>query len=984
MKKILFVIVLIYGAINHAQQLPEVIPPSPETAALFQYQEYPMDYSTGLPQISIPLCEIRSGELTVPISMSYHASGFKLSDRDGPIARGWSLNTGGAVSRTIHGSTDFGDNVSGNFPFPHPFPTTNIFPNSALNKLAYAERIMHYSGNPSLVTIADFLDAEYDIFSYSMGGKNGKLIFEDINGTKTPRFIPLKPYQVTPLVSNGSLTGIDILDDEGVTYKFFPSERSDAGSTAYAISHIISADKTDTIRYSYVGDIQKRISMEQFIRLEDKYYPEPPNNGPSYKEEIITNTNSSSYQTSRVSQIDFDNGKIVFNLIDGVNDGDEKRIDNIQVLDLNDSIIKTIKFHRSRLHIWPFEAYETSTLDSLTIHDRNDFRIEKYAFDHYETPPISAPSTATSPNFRYIDWWGYYNASGETDMVPRHTNIDVFPANGGSYDLGNINADREPKLNALLSGVIKSVHYPTGGKTELTYGHNKYLSTQSGQVKNGPGLRVEQIAHMNQLGDTITKTFRYGENEVGHGFIELEPILSYMVNENVHIDFDNDNPFEYNTGYRERIYYSGFVPELSELATRPVRYPVVTEYIGTPNKNNGKTVYEYDRIPWGPRPIGPGKWDIPDYNYWNETVLKKKTDFEVRENGNLKTYDIRRETINTYTPSEDFDIKGLHVQRRITATGDPSSTTGNYPESRIATGEPMAGNFGSRDIYFFGEYTIPVGTKHLTSTVEKVYHDDGSTIENKTMYEYNANQLMSRIRQERSNEQTELTLNTLIKYPFDFTGIGVLEQMSDPTVNMLNFRIEESQEKEGKEIKSTKTNYNDWGSTNPMIKPQSIEVKKDPTGYEPLIEFADYDSDGNLSEVSKTDGTPIYYIWGYQGQYPIAKIENFSAAQANAVQSLIDLAINASNIDTDNCRQVDCKEEQLRQALSDLRAAPQLASSMVTSYTYDPLVGITSSTDPRGYTIYYGYDAFQRLKEVKDANGHLVKDYEYHYPGQQP
>ena len=57
-----------------SQDLPKVIQPSPDASALFRYQDYPMDYSTGLPQISIPIYEVKSGSLSVPISISYHAA----------------------------------------------------------------------------------------------------------------------------------------------------------------------------------------------------------------------------------------------------------------------------------------------------------------------------------------------------------------------------------------------------------------------------------------------------------------------------------------------------------------------------------------------------------------------------------------------------------------------------------------------------------------------------------------------------------------------------------------------------------------------------------------------------------------------------------------------------------------------------------------------------------------------------------------------
>ena len=52
---------------------------------------------------------------------------------------------------------------------------------------------------------------------------------------------------------------------------------------------------------------------------------------------------------------------------------------------------------------------------------------------------------------------------------------------------------------------------------------------------------------------------------------------------------------------------------------------------------------------------------------------------------------------------------------------------------------------------------------------------------------------------------------------------------------------------------------------------------------------------------------------------------------------------------------------------------------MITTYTCDPLIGVTSITDPKGYTIYYTYDSFGRLQHVKDAQGNIVSENEYHY-----
>ena len=54
-------------------------------------------------------------------------------------------------------------------------------------------------------------------------------------------------------------------------------------------------------------------------------------------------------------------------------------------------------------------------------------------------------------------------------------------------------------------------------------------------------------------------------------------------------------------------------------------------------------------------------------------------------------------------------------------------------------------------------------------------------------------------------------------------------------------------------------------------------------------------------------------------------------------------------------------------------------NAFIKTYTYDPLVGVTSITDPKGDTVYYTYDGLGRLQYVKDAQGKLLTDYQYHY-----
>ncbi|NHQ68850.1 RHS repeat protein, partial [Elizabethkingia miricola] len=81
----------------------------------------------------------------------------------------------------------------------------------------------------------------------------------------------------------------------------------------------------------------------------------------------------------------------------------------------------------------------------------------------------------------------------------------------------------------------------------------------------------------------------------------------------------------------------------------------------------------------------------------------------------------------------------------------------------------------------------------------------------------------------------------------------------------------------------------------------------------------------------------------------------------------------------DNTQGTDQSEQALVGALDILRNNTALSAYQITTYTYNPLIGVTSITPPSGVREIYKYDSANRLESVKDVNGNLLKEYQYRY-----
>jgi YD repeat-containing protein len=136
------------------------------------------------------------------------------------------------------------------------------------------------------------------------------------------------------------------------------------------------------------------------------------------------------------------------------------------------------------------------------------------------------------------------------------------------------------------------------------------------------------------------------------------------------------------------------------------------------------------------------------------------------------------------------------------------------------------------------------------------------------------------------------------------------------------------------------------------------------------IKYENQTAYGKPQSITYNDSEQIVYLWGYNYQYPIAEIRNATYAQVRDAlggQTVVDRIANANTLSSSDST-----------LIRHLSTNTNLKNAMITAYTYRPLVGVQSITDPRGVVTRYNYDTFGRLQAIIRA-GKQEEAYDYRY-----
>ena len=217
-----------------AQELPKVIPPSPTVANLMQFEEVPVSYYTGQPNISIPFySKAINGDLAINIGLSYNTQGVKINNRSGWTGTGWSLSAGGVISRTVRGLPDEMERNSGLIVGEGVLHNDDYWNYETLTD-SLKQKFLWRSGG----TTQDVYDHQSDLFQFNVLGMSGRFILVKENNTIVPK-----------LLSKNQTLQIDI-DYNTTTYEL----------NAFTI--------TDTNGYIYTFDQKEQVTSQPFLAIE--------------------------------------------------------------------------------------------------------------------------------------------------------------------------------------------------------------------------------------------------------------------------------------------------------------------------------------------------------------------------------------------------------------------------------------------------------------------------------------------------------------------------------------------------------------------------------------------------------------------------------------------------------------------------------------------------------------------------------------------
>lgn len=541
------------------------------------------------------------------------------------------------------------------------------------------------------------------------------------------------------------------------------------------------------------------------------------------------------------------------------------------------------------------------------------------------------------------------------------------------------------------------------------------------------GGRVTAVTSVDSLGHTVKKKYVYSDRIDSVGFRNIPYYIT-----RTSINKNGDKLICGECGHEYKIHDESVFP----LVGNPVDYAHVTEYTDD-DGTNGKTEYSYS-VPGSLTEEGTTPYVSPFMATWRGGLQTEKKVFA--KNGG--TYSLVSRDTTLYENSYPYDsvIHGVKAAfwtycdqddpyyREIATTKENYQTEKFYPKSN---GQTIYDNAGS---VTNGSTSLYASTKHIQPTQTDKINSKGDTLRTKIKYsaDYDTSSVSGADAQgirllQRKNILApieNLTVKTIGGTQYVIGGT-VTTYKSDTTVPAKVYQLK----------LSTPVLLSGFTVSSFV----SGSFSKD-SHYEERAEFNSYDAYQNILQSHYSNNIYKSYIWDYKSTYPVVEVTNatadviartsfesdgkgnwaysgtissdatsptggkcYSLGSGSIVKSGLpsgdyvvtfwskdgDYNVNGSKANVIIGKTIDgwtYYEHHISGtsvtvsgtgSIDEVRMYP--VGAMMTSYTFQPLVGMTSQCDANNHITYYQYDDNSRLKLIKDEDKNVIKKLEYKF-----
>jgi YD repeat-containing protein len=552
--------------------LNQVTIASPTAASLGKYADIPVSYHTGIPDISIPLYTIKEGPLAVPVTVSYHSSGLKVLETSSSVGAGWTLNAGGAITRTVRGAPDDRGLLAAHtkYGYFHEYGIYNYLfgPGGG----GCPQQIPCPVGAPFAADDAgvanNILDGEPDLYFFNFNGYTGKFYFND---DRTPILVPQQDLKIEPILADESssvayisMPGFIVTTPDGTKYYFGKNQEADGNMDAIEKSFNISPQVAFTGQGAVSSWFLNKISSAddqfsvKFLYQPDRYSHHNLSMFPIWNvngSDFLNPFGSHEYNLAKIfidgvklQQIVFSQGTVNFNsgllrndledfYFKAITDQPNNEATSLGSISINgpDNFCKKYTFSQSYFvdnstpatgyyqYSWPVANDKTRLrLDAIQEQSCDgSLIVPPYRFNYFEDGgPNFAPRRLTFGQ----DHWGYYNGA-----VNNQSLVPAYWENNVSKD----GADRDAHWPAMRIGALKRITYPMGGFTDLEFEPNNTYGTIFSQVATSVYSRGVGYTATSTY-DEITMNFSGNLHEVSMSNANAGSVASIQIENSAH------------------------------------------------------------------------------------------------------------------------------------------------------------------------------------------------------------------------------------------------------------------------------------------------------------------------------------------------------------------------------------------------------------------------------------------------------------------